>query len=71
MSDALAAIERRDWERLEPLLQPYLHWTTRKGGTLRGRKNVMARLVDAKPAAAPSASELRDGQIYRWTEGPA
>ena len=71
MEGALAAIERRDWEGLKPLLHPYLQWTTREGETLRGRTTVMARLADAPTPAAPTSHELRDGQIYRWIEGSA
>jgi hypothetical protein len=67
--EALAAVERRDWERLKPLLHPYLHWTTKHGEMLRGRKKVIARLVADPPSSPPSSCELRDGQIYRWVEG--
>ncbi len=65
---ALAAIERDDWERLKPLLHPYLHWTTSDGETIRGRRTVLARLADSQRSSAPSSYELRDGQIYRWAE---
>ena len=68
LEDAVDAIERRDWDRLKPLLHPYLHWTAGDGTTLRGRSQVMARLADARPPARPSSCELRDGQVYRWTE---
>ena len=60
-----SAIERRDWERLKPLLHPYLHWTD-ANGKLRGRANVLAHLASASPPPPPAAYELRDGQIYRW-----
>ena len=69
--EALAAIERHDWEALKPLLHPYLRWMTRDGETVRGRSKVMARLVDHPPSSPPWSCELRDGQIYRWTEGPS
>ena len=48
--EALAAIHRCDWQRLKPLLHPYLRWTTEEGRTLRGRAKVMGRMVDAPPA---------------------
>jgi hypothetical protein len=67
--EALAAVERRDWEGLKPLLHPYLHWTTKGGAMLRGRQQVMARLVADPPSGPPSTCDLRDGQIYRWVEG--
>jgi hypothetical protein len=69
--EALAAIERRHWERLKLLLHPYLHWTTKDGETLRGRKRVIARLVEAASPSPPSSCEFRDRQIYRWREGSA
>jgi hypothetical protein len=62
---ALDAIERRHWKRLEPLLHPYLHWTD-ASGTLRGRRNVLAHLLNVA-ASRPDRYELRDGQIYRWS----
>lgn len=65
---ALAAIERCDWDGLKPLLHPYLHWTHRDGNTLRGRRNVLAKLARGPQSAPPTAYELRDGQIYRWAE---
>lgn len=66
LRDAVAAVEQRDWDRLRPLLHPYLHWTE-AGVTIRGRTKVLAHLENAPPAGPPDAYELRDGQIYRWT----
>ena len=63
--DAMLA---RDWERLRPMLHPYLHWTASDGSRLRGRSKVMDRLQSATPPVPPAAVELRDGQIYRWHE---
>ena len=63
--DAVAAVERRDWDVLTLLLHPYLHWTE-AGVTIRGRTKVLAHLADASPAGPPGSYELRDGQIYRW-----
>ncbi len=53
---------------VRPLLHPYLHWTC-DGVTTRGRTNVLALLDREGPAARrpPTAVELRDGQVYRWT----
>jgi hypothetical protein len=58
----LQAIEARDWERVKPLLHPYLHW----GDELRGRRNVLAHLEGSGTPERPRSVELRDGQIYRW-----
>lgn len=63
--EALEAMERRDWERLKPLLHPYLHWTD-ASGKLRGRRNVLAHLASRSRPSLPEAYEVRDGQIYRW-----
>ena len=65
----LAAAGQQDSQRVTLLLHPYLHWTTTEGQTLRGRRRVMERLAAGPPPAPPSSFELRDGQIYRWTEG--
>ena len=64
-----------DWSALRLLLHPYLQWTTSDGTRVRGRTKVMERLQNAALPAEPSthdspAVELRDGQIYRWQEGP-
>lgn len=64
----LAAIKRRDWNALTPLLHPYLFWTCSSGEVIRGRKNVLAHLATAPVARLPGDHELRDGQIYRWVE---
>jgi hypothetical protein len=66
--DAVAAIERRDWDALTALLHPYLHYVSSDGRRVRGRKNVLAELAVASRIGAPSRYELRDGQIYRWVE---
>ena len=66
--DAGQAIERRDWDALKPLLHPYLHWTDADGRTTRGRTNVLASVSSRACAPMPASYELRDGQIYRWTE---
>ena len=70
VSNVLDAIERRDWDRLNRLLHPYVHWTTAADEQLRGRNNVIARLANDPPPAPPAWHELRDGQIYRWIDTP-
>ncbi|MDQ3935701.1 MAG: nuclear transport factor 2 family protein [Actinomycetota bacterium] len=70
VSDVLHAIERRDWERLERLLHPYVHWTTAAEEHLRGRRRVIAQLAHDPPPAPPAFHELRDGQVYRWIDTP-
>jgi hypothetical protein len=60
-----AAFDGGDWETLRLLLHPYLHWTE-DGTTIRGRKNVLARLQDSNRLPAPRSIELRDDQVYRW-----
>jgi hypothetical protein len=66
IAEVLDAAARDDRAALVQLLHPYLHWTE-GGRTIRGRTNVLARLAghDVKP---PASYELRDGQIYRWTD---
>ena len=66
--DVLAGIEAADWERVRPLLHPYLHWTGPDGITLRGRSVVLGQLARRPPAGLPARHELRDGQVYRWVE---
>lgn len=67
IADVLDAAARDDRAALVQLLHPYLHWTE-GGRTVRGRKNVFARLAAGPPVGPPAAYELRDGQIYRWTD---
>ena len=68
VDDLLEAFERRDWDGLRPLLHPYLHWTDGSGETVRGRRRVLEHLRVTDAVAPPAACELRDGQVYRWTE---
>jgi hypothetical protein len=66
----LDAIERRDWERLERLLDPAVHWTTAIEEHLHGPAAVIARLAADPPPAPPAYHELRDGRIARWIDTP-
>jgi hypothetical protein len=70
VSNVLDAIERRDWDRLERLLHPYVHWTTAAEEHLRGRRNVIARLANDPVPGPPAWHELRDDQVYRWIDKP-
>jgi hypothetical protein len=70
VSNVLATIERRDWERLKLLLHPSVHWTTAAEENLRGCDEVVAQLAKDPPPAPPAYHELRDGQIYRWIDTP-
>jgi SnoaL-like domain len=63
-----AAIEARDWDRVEQLLHPYVHWRD-SAGVVRGRTNVLRHLSGSQSIAAPASWELRDGQVYRWNAG--
>lgn len=68
VGEAYAAMAERDVERLRLLLHPYLHWTRPDGRVVRGRTKVLALLTTMGRPARPAAYELRDDQIYRWTE---
>ena len=68
MGSVLAAIERRDWERLERLLDPDVHWTTAVEEHLHGPAEVIAQLTKDPPPAPPAYHELRDGRVLRWID---
>jgi hypothetical protein len=68
--DVLDAIERRNWERLQRLLHPDIHWTTALEEHLHGVPAVIAQLSIDPPPAPPSYHELRDGLMYRWIDCP-
>lgn len=68
MSEVLAAIERRDWARLERLLHPRVHWTTAAEEDLRGPREVIGCLANDPPPAPPAFHEVSGGQIIRWIE---
>ncbi len=68
--DVLDAIERRNWVRLERLLDPDVHWTTAVEEHLHGPAAVIACLLDDPPPAPPAYHELRGGLIVRWIDCP-
>jgi hypothetical protein len=70
VSDVLDAIERRDWSRLERLLDPDVHWTTAVEEHLHGRGAVISGLSTDPPPAPPAYHEVRDGLITRWIDTP-
>ena len=70
VSDVLATIERRDWPRLERLLDPGIHWTTATEEHLHGRKEVITCLSSDPPPAPPAYHEVRNGLITRWIDTP-
>ena len=70
VSNVLSAIERRDWPRLEGLLDPEVHWTTAVEEHLHGREQVIACLAGDPPPAPPAYHELREGLIRRWIDTP-
>jgi hypothetical protein len=62
---AIAAMRRRDWETLRPLVHPYVHWTDASGTTRRGRTKLIASLVETTGSDVLEVDEIRDGQLYR------
>jgi hypothetical protein len=70
VGDVLSTIERRDWSRLERLLDPDVHWTTALEEHLHGPVEVIARLTNDPPPAPPAYHEVRNGLITRWIDIP-
>ncbi|MET0559912.1 MAG: nuclear transport factor 2 family protein [Solirubrobacterales bacterium] len=70
VGNVLATIERRDWARLERLLDPEVHWTTAVEEHLHGPAAVIARLRADPPPAPPAYHALREGRIVRWIDTP-
>lgn len=70
VGEVLTTIERRDWPRLERLLDPEVHWTTALEEQLHGPREVIARLSADPPPAPPAYHELREGLIVRWIDTP-
>lgn len=68
--DVLTAIERRDWPRLERLLDPDVHWTTAIEEHLYGPGEVIALLAGDPPRSPPAFHEVRNGLIVRWIDIP-
>ena len=63
VGNVLATIERRDWSRLESLLDPEVHWTTAIEEHRHGPGDVIALLKEDPPPAPPAYHEVRDGLI--------
>ena len=70
VGDVLTTIERRDWARLERLLDPEVHWTTAVEEHLHGPAEVIACLRGDPPPAPPAYHEVRNGLIVRWIDTP-
>jgi hypothetical protein len=68
--DTLDTIERRNWSRLERLLDPEVHWTTAVEEHLYGPREVIACLAGDPPPAPPAYHEVRNGLITRWIDTP-
>jgi hypothetical protein len=62
------AAEARDWEHVERLLHPQVHWSDSTGLVL-GRRSVLVHLRGSDSIPWPASWELRDGQVYRWNAG--
>ena len=63
-----AAIDARNWGRVEELLHPYVNWRD-SSGVARGRRSVLNHLRGSDSVARPASCELPDGQVYRWNAG--
>lgn len=70
VSDVLTTIERRDWSRLERLLDPDVHWTTAIEEHLHGSAKVIDLLANDPPPSPPAFHEVRNGLIVRWIDIP-
>lgn len=70
VGNVLSTIERRDWARLDRLLDPEVHWTTAVEEHLHGPDAVVDRLRRDPPPAPPAYHELRDGRVVRWIDVP-
>jgi hypothetical protein len=63
---AWSAMDSGDWDGLRPLLHPYLHFVD-GSVALRGRQQVLGHLRSHPAPRPPTAVEVRDGQVYRWS----
>jgi hypothetical protein len=70
VSELLATIEARNWDRLARLLHREIHWTTAAEDELHGPSAVIERLAGDPPPSPPSYHELRDGLMWRWIDSP-
>jgi len=70
VGNVLTTIERRDWARLERLLDHDVHWTTAVEEHLHGPAQVIACLSEDPPPAPPAYHEVRDGLITRRIDTP-
>jgi hypothetical protein len=68
---ALEAAGDGDRDALRLKLHPYVRWELPSGQVVRGRRAVLEMLLQGPPPKPPASIELRDGQIYRWTERPS
>lgn len=65
----LSLIERRDWERLERVLAPDVHWTTPVEEQLHGPAEVIASLRTDPVPGPPAYHEVNaDGLLVRWID---
>ena len=68
VAQALDLIAQRDWVAIREVVHPYIRWTRGDGSLVRGRLNLIASVEEGRAPLPPETIELRDGQIYRWTE---
>ena len=60
------AVERQEWGALRPLLHPDVRF--RDGDVeVVGRSRLLAHLAEHPTPRPPTAVEVRDGQLHRWT----
>ena len=64
----LAALDRGDAEATRLALHPYVRWTSPDGTVIFGRRRVLDMLATRGRLEEPLSVQVRDGQIYRWTE---
>ena len=65
---AWSAMDAGDWDALRELLHPAVHVEDR-GVELRGRPAVLAYLRSHPVPRPPDRTEVRDGQVHRWSRG--
>jgi Domain of unknown function (DUF4440) len=67
VDEFFAALDRGDRSAVRLALHPYVRWTRADGTVLVGRNRVLEMIASDRPSR-PASVELRDGQIYRWTD---